>query len=394
METLLLIACLLAIAFWWILMPLRTVRHERRLGALSALPCVEPETWPTVSVLIPARNEAATLADAVHSLLEVDYPALEIVIIDDRSEDATGEIAEGLAREDARIRRLRIETLPDGWTGKVHAMHGGVAASEGEWLLFTDADIHFSPSVLKRAIAHCLQRQHDFLTLFPGFTETGLLIGATQGAFGVMLLSMLDPDRVTDADSPTAIGVGAFNLARRSYIEADEGLEWLRMEIADDMGIALMMKNRGAAAGVLSGQDLIEVDWYPTLAAIHDGVMQRFIMGANYRLGLYLLQCGALVFCLLAPVIAALLLASTTSLAWLSLAVYLLPSLIIGAGIRGATIPRGPLLALPLGFVVMAYGMLRSVITYLQRGGLYWRGTVYPLRQLRASQRVRLKGLF
>ncbi|MDJ0778154.1 MAG: glycosyltransferase [Gammaproteobacteria bacterium] len=394
MENLLLIACVLAIVSWWIVLPLRTVLHERKLEALSAAPYVEPANWPLVSVLVPARNEQDSLADAVQSLLEVDYPALEIVIIDDRSDDSTGDIAERLAQRDARIRTLHIESLPEGWLGKVHAMHRGIAMSNGEWLLFTDADIHFSRAVLKRAIAHCLRRERDFLTLFPGFVDTGLVIAATQTAFGVILLSLLDFDRIARPDNPMAIGIGAFNLARRSYIDADQGLEWLRMEVADDAGIALMMKQRGAAMDVLSGHGLVEVDWYPTLTAIMDGVVQRFVMGANYRLGFYCLQCLAFVFCLLAPIIVSVLLSSVTPLAWLGLAAFALPSLIIAAGLRGHTIALGPLMALPLGYTVIAYGMLRSVVTYLRRGGLYWRGTVYPLRELRASQRVRMKAFF
>ena len=394
MEILLLIACALAIVIWWVLLPIRTVLHERKLEALSAMPYIEPERWPLVSVLVPARNEEAAIADAVQSLLEVDYPALEIIIIDDRSEDRTGEIAGRLARQDARIRTLRIDSLPEGWIGKVHAMHRGIAVSTGEWLLFTDADIHFSPPVLKRAMAHCLHQGRGFLTLFPGFVDTGLAIGTTQTAFGVMLLSLMDIDRVSRADSPMAIGIGAFNLARRCYIDSEKGLEWLRMEVADDAGIALMMKQRGAAMEVLTGQDLIEVDWYPTLPAILDGVVQRFVMGANYSLGLYLLQCLVVVFCLFAPIIAGLVLASVTPFAWLSLGSYALSSLIIAAGVRGHSIPRGPLLALPLGYVVIAYGMLRSMVTYLVRGGLYWRGTVYPLRELRASQRVKMNTFF
>lgn len=387
-------ACTLAIAAWWILMPLRAVLHDRKLERLSSMPCTEPESWPTVSVLVPARNEEDALADAVRSLLDLDYPELEIVIVDDRSTDRTGEIAERLARQDARIRTLHIETLPEGWMGKVHAMHRGIVLSRGEWLLFTDADIHFAPSVLKRAIAYCLQRKRGFLTLFPGFTDTGLVIGATQTAFGVMFLSIMDFARIASKDSQMAMGIGAFNLARRSYIDAQEGLEWLRMEVADDAGLALMMKRRGARIDVLTGQDLLEVDWYPTLGGILDGVIQRFIMGAHYSLGLYLLQCLVVAFCVLAPAIAGLVLAPATPLAWLCLGAYALPALILAAGVRNFAIPRGLLFALPLGFAVVAYGMLRSVFTYVRRGGLYWRGTVYPLRELRASQRVRMSTFF
>lgn len=393
-NLILILACALAIAAWWILMPLRAVLHDRKLGALSAMSCAEPERWPRVSVLVPARNEEDALAGAVQSLLEVDYPRLEIIIVDDRSSDRTGEIADRLARQDARIRALHIETLPEGWMGKVHAMHRGIELSRGEWLLFTDADIHFSPSVLKRAVSYCLERKRGFLTLFPGFTDTGLLVGATQSAFGVIFLSIMDFARISSADSPNAMGIGAFNLAQRSYLDAEAGLEWLRMEVADDAGLALMMKRRGARIDVLTGQDLIEVDWYPTLTGILDGVIQRFVMGAHYSLGLYLLQCLAVAFCVVAPIAAVLVLASATPLAWLCLGAYLLPSLMLAAGVRNFALPLAPLAALPLGFAVIAYGMLRSVITYVLRGGLYWRGTVYPLSELRASQRVRMSNFF
>ena len=291
MENLILIAAfLLALAVWWVLIPARAVLHDRRLGVLAHISCNEPDRWPLVSVLVPARNEEDNISAAVRSLLEIDYPELEVILINDRSSDRTGEIIDRLAAEDARIRPLHIETLPDGWLGKVHALHRGIEISRGDWLLFTDADIHFAPPVLKKAVAYSLQYQRGFVALIPSFRETSLLVGATQAAFGAMLLSLLDFSRISDPGSPTAMGIGAFNLAQRSCLDSREGLEWLRMEVADDAGLALMMKRRGARIDVLSGQALIEVDWYPTLPAMLDGVMQRFIVGANYRLGLYLVQ--------------------------------------------------------------------------------------------------------
>ena len=186
------------------------------------------------------------------------------------------------------------------------------------------------------------------------------------------------------------MGVGAFNLLERSVIDAEEGLEWLRMEVADDAGLALMAKSRGARIELLSGRELIEVDWYPTLGSMLDGVMQRVIMGVGYYLGLYCLQCAAVILCLAAPVWLALYFSAYSPLGWLCLGAYALPSLILAAGMSKLKIPRRLLWALPLGYLVIGYGMLRALFTFLRRGGLYWRGGVYPLRELRASQRVRM----
>jgi glycosyltransferase involved in cell wall biosynthesis len=388
------ISCSLALLGWWVVMPLRAVLHDRKLGSLGAQPYTEPAGWPMVSVLVPAKDEEHTLGAAVQSLLEIDYPALEIILVNDRSTDRTGEMVESLARRDARIRSLHIDSLPAGWLGKVHALHQGIEISRGEWLLCADADIHYSPLVLKRAIAHCLQQDRDFLALLPGFANSSPISGATQTAFGVMLLSMLDFVRVSDPRNPVAMGVGAFNLLRRSCIDAHQGLRWLRLEVADDVGLALLAKRRGARIEVLAGQDMVELDWYPTLAAMLDGVMQRCIMGANYSLARYLLNCAAICLCLAAPVGLGFALAQFGPLAWLSLASYAMPSLILGNGLKKFVIPRGLLWGLPLGFMVIAYGMLRSFFTCLRYGGVYWRGTLYPLRDLRAAQRVKMADFF
>jgi len=389
-DGILLLAFALATTIWWILIPARALWNGRRLGVLSALPGEAPERWPSVSVLVPARNEEQTLPEAVRCLCEIDYPELEIILVDDRSTDRTGEIVQRLARQDARIRALQIEDLPAGWLGKVHALHRGVEISRGQWLLFTDADVHLSPEILKQAIAHCLRRKKDFLALLPRFRDTRHLVGATQTAFATLLLSLLDTERNADPDSPVAIGIGAFNLARRSHVESGEGLAWLRMEVADDLGLARMVKQRGAAIDLLSGRDSIEVDWYPTLASMFDGVMQRLIMGARYHLSLYLLQCLFVGFCVVAPTGLAFALAAYTPLAWLGLAVYGMPSLMLGLGVRKLAMQRALLWSLPVGFFLLAWGMLRSVVTCIRHGGIHWRGRVYPLRELRASQRVKM----
>ncbi len=380
----------LAALAWWVVMPLRAVLHDRKLETLADLHLDEPEKWPLVSVLVPARNEADTLEAAMQSLRQVDYPQLEIVIVDDRSSDGTAAIIERLAGGDPRIRSLRIDDLPEGWLGKVHALQRGLDLCSGEWVLFTDADIHFSPRLLKQAIACCLNRDRDFLTLLPDFFATRPLLAAAQAAFATILLSVLDAARIADPQSRAAMGIGAFNLVRKNFVAAGGGLEWLRMEVADDAGLGLLVKSRGAGIGILSGRTLLAVDWYPSLRSMMDGVMQRVVMGANYRLWLYLLHCLLAWLCLLAPLGLWLLLWSSTPLAWLCLAIYLLPAIILLTGSRSFALPWAAAWGLPLGFAVVGIGMLRSLWSCLRRGGIYWRGNIYPLGELRAGQRIRM----
>jgi len=380
----------LAALGWWVAIPVRAIVNDRRMESLAEFDYAGLDAWPRVSVLVPARDEADTLEAAMQSLLRVDYPNLQVVIVDDRSSDASGEVIERLAARDARIRSLRIETLTEGWLGKVHALHHGLEACDGEWILFTDADVHFAPDLLKRALACCDERGKDFLALLPDFFDTRPLLAAAQAAFATILLSVLDRGKIAAPQSPAAMGIGAFNLVRKRFIDEREGLEWLRMEVADDAGLGLLMKRRGASIDLLSGRGLLKVDWYPSLRAMMDGVMQRVIMGANYRLSVYLLHCLLVCLCLCAPLGLALALQSATPLAWLCVAIYLLPTWILQTGARNFALPSAAAWGLPCGFLVIGLGMLRSLLSCLRRGGVYWRGNVYALADLRAGQRVKM----
>ena len=380
----------LALSIWWIVLPLRAVLHGRKLRSLSALEMDLPAEWPRVSVLVPAKNEEDTLFAAVQSLLQVDYPDLEIILINDRSTDRTGEVAERLAQLDPRIRRIDIEQLPEGWLGKVHALQQGVRASSGEWLLFTDADIHFAPQALKKAIGYCFQYRKDFLALFPELVNIRGLVGMAQAAFGVILLSLLNPTRIADPESKAAMGVGAFNLVKKKYIDPQTGLEWLRMELADDAGLGLMMKQRGANPDILSGRDLISIDWYPNLTAMLNGVLQRCIMGSSYHPLLFAITCAFMFVCLAAPLFLGCILSSSTPLAWLFLGAYFIPAIMMLAGAKNFGISGYSLWGILPGYVIVLYGMLRSLVSCIHHGGVYWRGNIYSLGELRALQRVKL----
>ena len=143
------LAILDALVFIAVVVPfILLVRHR---GAIPALPAVKaPGALPSLSVIVPARNEATAIGPALASLLAQDYPGLEIVAVDDRSTDGTGDVLRALAAANPSLRVLRIDDLPSGWLGKNHALWRGAQRSTGTWLLFTDADVVFAPGTLRR----------------------------------------------------------------------------------------------------------------------------------------------------------------------------------------------------------------------------------------------------
>src|SRR5512133_478831 len=129
----------LEVALGW-----RRIRHLKDV----AVPPGSPQ--PRVSLIVSALNEAATIEPALRSLLAIDYPDLELIVINDRSTDATPAIIERVAADAPRMRVVHLRELPSGWLGKNHALHQGAAIATGDYLLFTDADAVFAPSAVAR----------------------------------------------------------------------------------------------------------------------------------------------------------------------------------------------------------------------------------------------------
>jgi len=144
---------MLAAGFWvpagiWLML------NRHALTVLASIPVEDDQPLPTVSVVIPARNEERNLEQALESVLALDYPDLEIIVVNDRSTDRTGVILEKMAEQDPRLTVVTIDSLPAGWIGKPYALHRGAQHARGEFILFTDADIVFDPSTLRKTMAH------------------------------------------------------------------------------------------------------------------------------------------------------------------------------------------------------------------------------------------------
>ncbi|MBI2378826.1 MAG: glycosyltransferase [Deltaproteobacteria bacterium] len=365
------------------------VKLARTLKRLDTLEVPSPTAWPKLSVIVPACNEGDTISPALATLRALDYPNFELVLIDDRSNDATTEHMQAAKEADPRVIFLRVDTLPEGWLGKVHALHQGVHASSGELILFTDADVTFKPEALRRSVAYFLDRKLDHLCVVPDITSRSMIASVM---IATALRGIAISQRPWHTENPKrkeTIGGGAFNMVRRSFFDSTPGFEWLRLEVADDIGLAHMMKQAGGRASVLIARGLVAVEWYPSFRTAMRGMEKNgFAQLARYRVWRGLGIAALFLVMSLSPFLA---LFHSSRFVNGAGALTIVASLASGVLVALATgspiLPQ--LLASPLGDVLVAFMVARATILGAARGGLIWRGTVYPTAALRDGMRVK-----
>ncbi len=401
---------------YWLLNALLAMRMVRCVPVLENLCPAEPECWPKLSLIIPACNEADTIDAATRSRLNDGYPNLEVVLVDDRSDDGTGEIIDRLAATDDRVRALHITALPDGWLGKVHALHRGAQAATGEWLLFSDADVHVEPGTFARTVAYCEQRGLDHLALLPQFWPSSFSLACVLAYFIRLICLSLRLWAVEDPKSSAKVGVGAFNLVRRTALEQAGGFHELRLTVGDDVGLGQLLKDAGARCAVINGRGHVGLQFYRTLGAAARATEKSALVVFQFSYLRFATGVPALLWCELSPVIALVLAcvwagAGTVDTAGAGLATLsasgsevsaaiilgvlgaaglglaLFSALVINRWIR---MPLWPAALFPLGAVLSAAITVRAVVLATWRGGHMWRGVLYPTELLRAGNRLRI----
>jgi cellulose synthase/poly-beta-1,6-N-acetylglucosamine synthase-like glycosyltransferase len=235
-------------AVWWLAMLAAFLRTRRSVPFVRDFDDPALAEWPRVSMVIPARNEEETIEPAVRSRLRDAYPNLEVLLIDDRSTDGTGAAIDRLAAEDSRVVPVHVTELPADWLGKQHAMQVGLDHASGTWILFTDADVHATPGCLRRAVARCEVRGFDLLAVIPELRGAGFVLDAVIAQFLRTVLVATRPWAIQDAGTSGGVGAGAFSLVRRSTLDRSPGLEWLKLELADDIALGQMLKASGPVA--------------------------------------------------------------------------------------------------------------------------------------------------
>ena len=389
-----------AVALAWLTRAVDTYRNLPRVPDLLAIPLAPPRdlSSPLLSVIVPACNEEAAIAATLRSLLAQEGIALEIIAVDDRSSDRTGAIMDEVAKEadgqDAEdqsagvragvgrpsLQVIHNRTLPQGWMGKPHALVRGVELSSAPYLLFTDGDIFFRPDALARAMQLMTSERADHLVLLPTpiLKSAGehMMISAIQvfSAWAVRLW------RVPDPQSRDRLGVGAFNLVRREAYEAIGGFEALRMEVLEDVRLAVEIKRNGFRQAAAVGRDLVTLHWASGALGIVRNVTKNIFAATGYRVRVVFGGIGTLFLFGIFPVLGffgprAMQAASCVA----ALSIFSFYRLFR----RHGGSPVGYALLFPAATLLLIYAMLRSMLVTLARGAVVWRGTSYSLKELR-----------
>jgi hypothetical protein len=362
----------------------------RNLARTRLLRDVDPsgvERWPSVSVVMPARNEADRVGPAIASRLADDYPGLELVLVDDRSDDGTAEVARDAAAGDPRLRIVRVDELPAGWLGKVHALDAGVRVTRGEYLLFSDADVSVEPGAVARAVAACERDGIDCLAILPEYRSASVLVDATWTVFVRAILLAIDPARAENPRSRAALGSGAFTLVRRSTLERTPGIPHLRLESADDVALAGMLKAAGGRNVVMVGAGCVSVRMYDSAAGFVRGIEKngstsaaRPVRSLAGFLGFAAADLSPLLALAVGPPWSRAIGALACVVAWV-------PNVAV---LKGTCRVWAPALLWPIGSLLFAFGTSRATVLALVRGGILWRGTFYPLAELTEGRRFTL----
>ncbi len=345
-------------------------------------PEFEPfETCPSVSIVIPARNEERKLRDGLESVLALDYPELEIIVVDDRSEDATPAILAEIAATDRRVTAIHVRELPDGWLGKNHALEAGAGKASGEWLLFADADVVMSPSVLRRAVRCSVRRGLDHLAVAPRVTAPGTALKIVVNVFMVYFNLFFRPWKASDSKSGAYVGIGAFNLVRADAYRACGGHSPIRMRPDDDVRLGRLLKRRGFRQLAATGATLIRVEWYASLSELLEGLMKNMFAGFDYRLWMVVGATIGQALCFLWPYAGLFLTGGAPR--WANLGTVLAMLWLYTAAARFSGTPAWHGLAFRGGVLILLFVLWKSTVRTLRAGGIQWRGTFYPLSRLK-----------
>ena len=280
-----------------------------------------------------------------------------------------------------RLKIIRITELPAGWMGKPHAMWSAAKQASGDWLLFTDADVLFKPDALRRALAYAHTERADHLVLFPRMVMKHRGERMMIAFFQTLFVFGHRPWKVADPKTKDHIGVGAFNMIRRPVYEALGTYQALRFDVLDDMKLGKVVKNAGYAQRNVFGADLISIRWAKGAWGVVDNLTKNFFAIMSFQWPRALAGCFALAFVNFIPFVGIWLAHGWARLGY-GVALFSMFSIYVGMS-RKSDIPPYYFVLHPVSTVLFVYTMLRSTFLTLVRGGVVWRGTFYPLEDLR-----------
>ncbi|MDX2036703.1 MAG: glycosyltransferase family 2 protein [Isosphaeraceae bacterium] len=226
---------------------------------------------PLVTVVIPAKDEEASLRGCVESVLAQTYRNMEVLIVDDRSTDRTPEIARGLAAADSRVEVISIDSLPPGWTGKTHGLHVASHRARGEWYWFVDADTRHDPASLSVVMEYARSKNARLASLLPEMRCETFWERVVQPLAGIVLMQSFPLFRVNNDRDPTAFANGQYILIEREAYRSAGGHAEVRDRFVEDIHLARRVKRLGMPIRTAVARDLGSTRMYTSLSGLTRG---------------------------------------------------------------------------------------------------------------------------
>jgi cellulose synthase/poly-beta-1,6-N-acetylglucosamine synthase-like glycosyltransferase len=369
------------VAFFWTTYGLRVAFGALRLPWLKDYAPAENAFCRRISLILAARDEEEKLPAALATLAAIDYPGLEIVAVDDRSSDGTARILDAYAAQHPRLKVVHVGELPKGWLGKPHALQSGYEVSNGELIVFTDADVKFEADALRRVVTLFRERRLDHLALLGDVERSGFWDTVLISFFAMGFQLATNPHNVSNPNSRTYAGVGAFQMLSRAAYEGCGTHRRLAMEVVDDMKLGKLVKMAGFRSGVAVAQHYVSVAWHLGLRNLVRGTEKNFFAWAQFRIWVAIAQILGLFILNVLPFIGVIF-----GHGWIRVlaAISVVIAVCFHLGVD-LVMRASPFycLTLPFGAMIFAYMILRSTVVTLRQGGIVWRGTFYPLEELR-----------
>lgn len=348
-------------------------------------PWPEDEAPPRLSVIIPARNEAEMLEGCVRSALAQDYSNFEVIVVDDASEDDTGEIAARLAAADPRCRVIEGRPLPPGWLGKPNALDHGVEYADGEYLLFIDADVLLAPGSVRAAMLEMRRRDLDFLSLWPYHDLKGRLASLAQSVMVSLAVFADVMQRLGGRRFPEALGAwGPFILVNAAAYHEVGGHRAVSASVNEDHVLGRNFRLAGKPTAMLDGTRVVSVSMYSRLSQLWRGWSKNLFV--NLRSS-HLLSIGAAILTLFVtcgPLAGLVLGAWAGAVAAMAVAAALVAVQIACGALVARHVRTSPVLALsPVGGLVAALLYLTASVNAALRREVTWKGRSVPVSPAR-----------
>ncbi|TFE03155.1 glycosyltransferase [Jeotgalibacillus salarius] len=367
-------------ALFWMVIAVDTYR------GLMILPALEKEATLSssgmISVIVPARNEETHIEKSIRSQLSQTYQQIEWILVNDRSTDQTGKMMEKLAAQDQRVRVIHISKLPDGWLGKNYALYKGAQAAAGHTYLFTDADVIYEPDLIAKAVSYMDRVKIDHLTVSPDLQSRSFLLKGFVAFFLFGFSYYKRPWSANRDKSKSGMGIGAFNMITKEAYKKTGGHQAIRLRPDDDLQLGMLVKRHGLSQRMATAKTMLRVEWYPTLKEALKGLEKNAFAGLHYS---YTFTFAAMTGVFISQVLPFIAVFHsdfyTSAMAWVVITAIM--AVYIPLTRKLTTYSSWHAVLFPVSAILFIFAVIRAAMLTLIRGGVKWRGTIYPIKELK-----------